>query len=60
MKHFFKTLLLLAVLMTGCDQFGPSADTYKPKQPEGFSRFQTAYAAGKGDAACAFAVAQAG
>ena len=48
MKQFFKTLLLLAVLMTGCDQIGPSADNYKPKQPEGFSRFQTAYAAGYG------------
>ena len=48
MKHFFKTLLLLAVLMTGCDQLDPSADNYKPKQPEGFSRFQTAYAAGYG------------
>ena len=48
MKQFFKTLLLLAVLMTGCDQLDPSADNYKPKQPEGFSRFQTAYAAGYG------------
>ncbi|MGM9790904.1 MAG: CotH kinase family protein [Candidatus Cryptobacteroides sp.] len=46
MKHFYKTLLLLAVLLAGCNRLDPSDDNNQPAQPEGYAFFQTAYAAG--------------